>query len=72
MADIKDKSLSLIAHELKFIRRQIQQVEGAGRSDFEIVDEVGMAVESALQALEEYELSLQPDATDELSLPEVA
>lgn len=55
-----DKNLSLIESELKFIRRHIQTVEGAGRSDFEAVDEIGMSVESALLALFEYRLGLEP------------
>lgn len=57
-----DKNLSLIESELKFISRHAQTVEG----NFEVVAEIGMAVESALRALHEYKLSIQPDATEEI------
>jgi hypothetical protein len=60
MTTAGDKNLSIIETESKFIARQSQKIEGAGREDFEAVDEIGMAVESALRALEEYKLSLQP------------
>lgn len=72
MADTADKNLTLIAAELKFIRRHVQSIECSRGDDFETVDEIVMAVQSALAALEEYELGLQPDATDDLSLPEAA
>ena len=52
----EDKNLSLIESELRFIRRHVQGFS----SDFDRTDEIGMAVESALRALREYELSLQP------------
>ena len=64
-SETQDKNLSLIETELKFIARQSQRIAGAGREDFEAVDEIGMAVESALRALEEYKLSQQP-ATGEM------
>ena len=60
MATLEDRNLSLIETELAFIRCHVQRIEGAGREDFETVDEIGMSVESALRALEEYKLSLQP------------
>ena len=75
MTEIKDTNLELIERELKFIARQAQCIEGARREDFERVDEIGMAIESALRALEEYKLSLQPaidEFPDEIPLPEAA
>ena len=51
-----DKNLALIEQELRFIRRHVQGF----KSDFDRADEIGMAVESALSALHEYHLSLQP------------
>jgi hypothetical protein len=58
----EDNNLKLIESELKFISRHVQTIEGAGGSDFEAVDEICLAVNSALRALAEYKLSLQPDA----------
>lgn len=75
MATTKDKNLPIIEHELNFIRRHIQRIEGAGREDFETVDEIGMAIESALRALAEHRLDLQPseeEFPDEIMLPEAA
>jgi hypothetical protein len=70
-----DKNLFLIETELRFIRRHVQRVTGAGREDFETVDDIGMAVESALRALEEYKLSLQTareETPEGVVLPEAA
>lgn len=51
----EDKNLKLIESELKSIRRS------AGHSsDYETADYIGRAVASALQALAEYKLSLEP------------
>lgn len=55
----EDKTLSLIEHELRFIARRSQTIEGTGSSDFEAVDEICMAVNSALLALNEHRLSLE-------------
>ncbi|MBC7933536.1 MAG: hypothetical protein H7Z38_23495 [Rubrivivax sp.] len=55
-----DKNLRIIDQELRFIARHSQAIEGAGSSDFETVDELNMAVGSALRALAEYRLSLEP------------
>lgn len=52
----EDKNPTLIENELRFIRRHVQSIDG----NFDAVDEIGMAVESALRALHEYNLSLQP------------
>lgn len=59
----EDKNLKLIESELRFISRHVQTVRA---DDFEAVDEIGMAVESALRALHEYKLSVQPDTTEEV------
>lgn len=58
----EDKNLQLIESELKFIARHVQTVEG----NYVVVDEVAMAAESALRALHEYKLSIQPDTTEEI------
>jgi hypothetical protein len=55
----EDKNLRTIAQELRFIGRHVQTIEGVGGPDFEAVDEIAMAVNSALRALNEYKLSLQ-------------
>lgn len=76
MAEQGDRNLALIESELRFIARHAQTIEGSGGSDYERIDELGLAVESALRALFEYKLSIQPDATEEIpegvSLPEAA
>ena len=56
MHTAQDKNLALVEQELRFIRRHVQGFT----SDFDRADEIGMAVESALRALGEYKLSLQP------------
>ena len=60
MATPEEKYLSVIEKELRFIARHSQVIEGMGESDFETVDEICMAVNSALRALDEYRLSLLP------------
>ena len=40
------------------MRRQLKHVHGDGREDFETLDEIGMSLESAAQALEELKLAL--------------
>lgn len=60
-----EKNLNLIEAELRFISRQLGRVEGANGNDFETVDELAMAAASALRALFEYKLSLQPEVTEE-------
>lgn len=65
MQTAEDRNLKIIASELSFISRHVQTIEGAGGHDFEAVDEIAMSVHSALRALEEYKLSLQPAATEE-------
>ena len=67
MRTAEDKNLLIIETELAFIRRHVQRIEGAGREDFETLDEIGMSVESARRALEEYKLSQQP-ATEEMPI----
>ena len=59
MATIQDKNLALIEQELRFIARHSKTIEGGCGADFEAVDEINMAVESALQALFEHRLSLE-------------
>jgi hypothetical protein len=49
-----DEYLAIIEHELAFIGRHLQRIEGAGSDEFETVDEIGISIESALRALEEY------------------
>ena len=56
MQAAEDKHLILIEQEMRFIRRHVQGFS----SDFDRADEIGMAVESALRALREYGLGLQP------------
>ena len=56
MADTKDKNLSLIERELRFIARHSQQIEGS----FDVVHDINLAIVSALRALDEYTLSQQP------------
>ncbi len=62
-----EKKLNIIEQELRFIARHSQTIEGSGGSDFEAVDEINMAVNSALRALHELKLSLQP-ASDDMPL----
>jgi hypothetical protein len=59
----EDKNLKLVESELRFISRHVQAVR---TDDFGAVDEIGMAVESALRALFEYKLSVQPDTAEEI------
>jgi hypothetical protein len=61
MHTAEDKNLELIESELRFISRHSQQIEG----NFDVVDELAMAIESALRALFEYKLSLEPEVTEE-------
>ena len=67
-----NKHLETIEAELRFISRHANNsMEG----NYDAVDEISMAVNSALRALCEYRLSLQP-ARDEIpadvTLPEAA
>jgi hypothetical protein len=64
MATIQDKNLALIEQELLFIARHSRTIESGGGADFEAVDEIQMAVESALRALHEYQISLRPSNKD--------
>jgi hypothetical protein len=57
--------IALIERELNFIARQAQSIECANGRDFETVDEIGMAVDSAKRALFELQLGAQ-DATEEI------
>lgn len=66
MAEQGDRNLALIETELRFIARHAQTIEGNGGSDYERIDELGLAVESALRALHEYKLSIQTNATEEI------
>ena len=73
MTDTNDKNLEIIVHELKFVGRMAQRSEGNGGSDFDRVDEIGMAGESALRTLEEYKLGLAPvseETPEAVTLPE--
>ena len=57
------------------MRRHLKHVHGGGREDYEALDEIGMSLESAAQALEEYRLSLQPadeEFPSEIALPDAA
>lgn len=70
-----DKNLRLLEQELKFIARHVQTIEGANSHDFETVDEIAMATNSALRALAEHNLSMQPAAEEipaGVALPEAA
>lgn len=52
-----DKNLNLIESELKFIARHVQNML---TEDYEAQHEIDTAIDSALQALFEYKLSLEP------------
>ena len=67
-----DTNLEAVASELRFIRRHVQTIECTRGDDFECVDQIVLSVNEALAALEAHALSLSPDATDDLSLPEAA
>ena len=57
----RDGNLKRIAHELFFIRQLAQNdIEG----NFEQVDEICLSVSSALEALDAYEVSLQPETEE--------
>ena len=51
--NVEDDNLRIIEQELRFISRHSQTIEGRGESDFEAVDEICMAVISALRALDD-------------------
>lgn len=55
------KALETLKPELRFIRRQANQME----SDFELCDAINIAVRSALEAVDEIELDMQPAVEDE-------
>jgi hypothetical protein len=57
--NVEDKNLRVIEQELRFIARHSQMIEGSGDSDFEAVDEIWLAVNSALRALDEHRLNYQ-------------
>ena len=57
MANEKDKNLVLIESELNLLRRHMKNIL---TEDFDAVDEAEMSISSALLALDEYRLSLQP------------
>jgi hypothetical protein len=57
--NVEDKNLSIVEQELRFIARHSQMIEGRGGSDFEAVDEIWLAVNSALRALDEHRLNYQ-------------
>lgn len=59
MRAAEDKNLSLIESELKSIRRTAEH-----SSDYETADYIGRAVASALQALSEYKLNIEPACED--------
>ena len=60
MQTAEQKAIAVLEAELKFMRRHLPNVHGEGREDFETLDEIGMSLESAAQALEELKLALQP------------
>jgi hypothetical protein len=65
----RDMNLKRVKQELGFIRRLAQnQIEG----NFDEVDEISMSVQSALEALDELELSLQPAGGEEIAAHHVA
>lgn len=53
----RDKNLAGIKHDLGFIMRRADSLT----SDFDAMDEIHMAVRSALRSLDEYEISLLPE-----------
>lgn len=69
-----DKHLQILEQELRFIARHVQTIDGTG-ADFDKADELAVVTNSALRALAEYNLSLQPDAEAVpagVALPEAA
>jgi hypothetical protein len=52
-----DKNFSIIEAELKFIRRHVSNIQ---TDDYEAQRDIDMAVESALRALFEHKLNLEP------------
>lgn len=57
--NVEDDNLRIIEQELRFISHHSQTIEGRGESDFEAVDEIYMAVISALRVLGILRLSYQ-------------
>lgn len=57
--------LKLIERELAFIDRQSQHIDADSVENFDRADAIGRAVQSALLALTEYRLSLEPEVEDE-------
>lgn len=55
MMDKADNNLVLIERELRFIAHQSQEIE----TSYDIVDEINLAVISALNALKEYNMKHQ-------------
>ncbi|MBV8856316.1 MAG: hypothetical protein JOZ02_05070 [Acidobacteria bacterium] len=69
---IEDDNLRIIEQKLRFISRHSQTIEGRGESDFEAVDEICMAVISALRALDGCRLSYQQPRDQALASAPVA
>jgi hypothetical protein len=66
-----DKSLAILEHEINFIARQMRKIEGQNSDEFNAIDEINMALNSARQALADYKLSLAPAAEEiPLEVPE--
>lgn len=57
MCAAEDKHLTLVETELRFISRHAENLQ---TDDHQMIHEIGLAVESALRALFEYRLSLEP------------
>lgn len=64
MTNERNKNLKRVCQELAFIRRQAQNnIEG----NFDVVDEISMAVQAALEALDEFEVGLLPEIDEALA-----
>jgi hypothetical protein len=61
---VENGRLRTVEQELRFIARHSQTIEGGCGADLEAVDEINMAVEAALRALREHQLSLRPPQGD--------
>jgi hypothetical protein len=57
--------LAKLETELKFIGRSVQHIEPGNSRDFELVDQIGLAVEDARRILHELQLLTQPGTTEE-------
>ena len=67
--DATNKTLNSLAADLRSIAHMVNSLQ---TSDFETVDEIQAAIQSAKAELESLRLALAPEATDDLTLPEAA